>query len=220
VLTSRVATGGEDIFAFRIPDDLQEGIGRGEISLVDRARAGDERAFEALIQRHKNKAYRSIYRITRHREDTEDVLQDAILKVYTHLARFEGRSQFGTWFISIAVNQALMCLRRRRAQQSRLPMCTEETEKFLTPNLPDVRPDAEEEIKHRELAYAIRRAASRLPLQLRGAFRRRFVDEMSTEEMAEELNLTAAAVKSRIFRAKRHLRRELGKYRSSTKNGA
>jgi RNA polymerase sigma-70 factor, ECF subfamily len=216
MLAGRGASRDEDIVALRIPGELQEGIGRGEISLIERARAGDDRAFEALIQRHKEKAYISIYKITRHREDTEDALQNAILKVYTHLAGFQGRSQFGTWFIAIAINQALMCLRKRHAQQSRSLMCTEETEEFLLPNLPDKRPDAEGEIQQLELAYAIQCATRRLPQLLRVAFRKRFVDEMSTDETAEELNLSAAAVKSRILRAKLHLRRELGKYWTSS----
>jgi RNA polymerase sigma-70 factor, ECF subfamily len=95
-------------------------------------------------------------------------------------------------------------------------MCTEETEEFLLPNLPDKRPDAEGEIQQLELAYAIQCATRRLPQLLRVAFRKRFVDEMSTDETAEELNLSAAAVKSRILRAKLHLRRELGKYWTSS----
>jgi RNA polymerase sigma-70 factor, ECF subfamily len=218
MLTGRGASRDEDIVALRIPGELQERIGGGEISLVERARAGDDGAFEALIQRHKKKAYISIYQITRHREDTEDALQNAILKVYTHLAGFQGRSQFGTWFIAIAINQALMCLRRRRTQQSYTPRCAEETEELLLPNLPDGRPDAEEEIQQLELAYAIRCATRRLPKPLRVAFRKRFVDEMNTEETAEELNLSAGAVKSRVLRAKRYLRRELRKYRSSARD--
>jgi hypothetical protein len=84
MLAGRGAFRDEDIVALRIPGELQEGIGCGEISLIERARAGDDRAFEALIQRHKEKAYISIYKITRHREDTEDALQNAILNgIYT-----------------------------------------------------------------------------------------------------------------------------------------
>jgi RNA polymerase sigma-70 factor, ECF subfamily len=203
----------EDIVALRIPEELQEGIGRDEISLVERARAGEDWAFEALIQRHRKTACACIYKITRHHEDTEDALQDAILKAYTHLARFQGRSQFRSWFIAIAVNQALTCLRRRRTQLSSPLRCAEEAEELRLPDLPDERPDAEAEIQQLELAYAIRRATRRLPQPLRVAFQKRCVDEMSPEDTAEELNLSAAAVKSRILRAKHYLRRELGKYR-------
>ena len=97
-------------------------------------------------------------------------------------------------------------------------MCAEETAELLLHNLPDKRLDAEEEIQQLELAYAIRCATRRLPQALRVAFRKRFVYEMSTVETAVELKLSAAAVKSRISRAKRHWRRELGKYRSSTRD--
>jgi RNA polymerase sigma-70 factor, ECF subfamily len=97
-------------------------------------------------------------------------------------------------------------------------MCAEETKELLFINLPDERRDAEEEIQRLELAHAIRRATGRLPQALRVAFRKRFVDEISTKETAKELKLSAVAVKSRIFRAKRNMRRELGKYRSSTRD--
>jgi RNA polymerase sigma-70 factor, ECF subfamily len=220
MLASRSASRDEDIGALHIPGELQKVISRSELSLVERARAGNEQAFEALIQLYRKKAYISIYRITRHREDTEDALQDAILKVYTHLSGFQGRSQFGTWFIAIAIREALLCLRRRRTQQSRIFRRNEETKELLFINLPDERRDAEEEIQQLELAHAIRRATRRLPQPLRVVFRKRFVDEISTKETAEELKLSAVAVKSRIFRAKRYMRRELGKYRSSTRDNA
>jgi RNA polymerase sigma-70 factor, ECF subfamily len=212
MLAGHCASRNED--GLHIPATLHEMISP-EPSLVESARAGDHQAFEALIQRYRRRAYITIYKITRHREDTEDVLQDAILKVYKHLAEFQGRSQFGTWFLAIAVNQALMCLRRRHRQLGRLPTCAEETEELLS-SLPDGRPGAERETQQLELASAIRCAVGRLPKPLRVAFRKRFVDEMSTEETAEELNLSTAAVKSRISRAKRHLRRELENHRSST----
>jgi RNA polymerase sigma-70 factor, ECF subfamily len=197
--------------ALGIPSTLQEAIS-SELSLVERARSGDDQAFEALIQRYRRRAYTAVYKITRHREDTEDVLQDAILKVYTHLAGFQGKSQFGTWFVAIASNEALMCLRRRRRQERCLPRFGEEAEEWLLPNLPDNRPDAEKAIQQLEIAYAIRWATKRLTPSLRAAFRKRFFDGMSMEETAEELNVSAAAVKSRISRAKIHLRRELKRY--------
>jgi RNA polymerase sigma-70 factor, ECF subfamily len=213
---SRSASRDQDITAFRNPGPFEESINRGDSSLIELALAGDVQAFEALILRHRKRAYRSIHRITRHHEDTEDVLQDATLKVYMHLAGFEGRSQFGSWFIAIAINQALMLLRRRSMRESHSPRFAEETEESFPPDVPDNRPDAEAEIEHLELAYAIRRAARRLPHPLRVVFRKRFVDQMSTEETAEALNLSAAAVKSRVLRAKRHLRRQLGTYRGSS----
>jgi RNA polymerase sigma-70 factor, ECF subfamily len=208
----------KDVIALRTPGKLHEVITYSENALVERACTGDDQAFEALIQRHKKRAYITVYKITRHREDAEDALQDAILKVYTHLAGFQGRSHFGTWFIAIAVNQALMCLRRRRTQLRRSPWYAPETEEFLLPNLPDKRSGADKELQQRELAYAIRCATRQLPQPLRVAFRRRYVDEMSTEQTAEELKLSVAAVKSRVMRAKRHLRRDLENYRSSNRD--
>jgi RNA polymerase sigma-70 factor, ECF subfamily len=197
------------------PGDLYE-VNSRELSLVERARAGDEQAFEALIQRYRRIAYITIFKITRHHEDAEDTLQDAILNVYTHLEGFEGKSRFGTWFVAIAANQALMYLRRKRTRERCIPRLAQETEELLLPNLPDERPGAEEEMQQLELACAIRCAAGRLPQSLQATFLMRFVEELSTQQTAEELNVSPSAVKSRIARAKRRLRRELGNYLSLT----
>jgi RNA polymerase sigma-70 factor, ECF subfamily len=111
-----------------------------------------------------------------------------------------------------------MCLRRRRTHERCIPRYAQEIEELLLPNLPDGRPGAEKEIQQLELAYAIRCAARRLPQPLQAAFQKRFVEELSTQKTAENLNVTLSAVKSRISRAKRHLRRELKQYLSLTGN--
>jgi hypothetical protein len=94
--------------------------------LVERAKNGDSHAFEILIQRYDRKIFHAVLRITANREDAEDVMQETRAKAYTHLAGFEGRSRFGTWFTSIAINQALMCLRKRQRQFINLTPTTTE----------------------------------------------------------------------------------------------
>src|SRR6187401_3797572 len=84
-----------------------------EASLVDRARGGDDSAFEALVGQYQRKIYRLARNITQNDEDAEDVLQDAFLKAYTNLDKFHGDSKFYTWIVRIAVNEALMKLRKR-----------------------------------------------------------------------------------------------------------
>jgi RNA polymerase sigma-70 factor (ECF subfamily) len=88
-----------------------------ELQLVTAARAGDIPAFETLVNRYERKIFRLGMNITGSREDAEDVMQEAFLKAYQHLPEFEGNSRFYTWLVRIAVNQALMKLRKRRPNQ-------------------------------------------------------------------------------------------------------
>ena len=89
-----------------------------ETALVQLARAGDLKAFSDLIQRYEGKIFRLALHITQNREDAEDVLQEAFLKSYEHLDQFQGNSKFYTWIVRIAVNQALMKLRKRKSDRS------------------------------------------------------------------------------------------------------
>ncbi len=89
-----------------------------ESTLVAQARVGDTIAFGELVRRYQGKIFRLAQHITQNREDAEDVLQETFLKAYEHLDQFQGNSKFYTWIVRIAVNQALMKLRRRKADRS------------------------------------------------------------------------------------------------------
>ena len=88
-----------------------------EAALVAAAKAGDIGAFEDLVKRYDRNVFRIAQHITQNREDAEDVVQDAFLKAYTNLGQFQGQSKFYTWLVRIAVNEALMRLRRRRPER-------------------------------------------------------------------------------------------------------
>jgi RNA polymerase sigma-70 factor, ECF subfamily len=180
--------------------------------LVEKARKGDPSAFEMLIQQYAQKVYFSVYKITKHREDAEDVVQEAIVLAYTHMASFEGRSQFGTWFTTIAVNQALMCLRKRKRHCACIPVSGGDDREFSLPDLPDARPNAEIEVEKRELACLLGKATNRLPYRLRAVFYMRALDEMTTQEVAQALGLSVAAVKSRMLRARRYLEQRVAEH--------
>src|SRR5580698_9468605 len=89
-----------------------------ETAVVLQARKGDAKAFSELVRRYEGKIFRLAMHITQNREDAEDVLQETFLKAYEHLDQFQGNSKFYTWIVRIAVNQALMKLRRRKADRS------------------------------------------------------------------------------------------------------
>src|SRR6202050_5464103 len=89
-----------------------------ETAIVLQARGGDAAAFSELVRRYENKIFRLAMHITQNREDAEDVLQETFLKAYEHLDQFQGDSKLYTWIVRIAVNQALMKLRRRKTDRS------------------------------------------------------------------------------------------------------
>ena len=89
-----------------------------EAAIVAQARRGDAKAFSELLRRYEGKIFRLALHITQNREDAEDVLQEAFLKAYEHLDQFQGQSKFYTWIVRIAVNQALMKLRKRKSDRS------------------------------------------------------------------------------------------------------
>src|SRR5438094_7861988 len=89
-----------------------------ETAVVLQAREGDVKAFSELVRRYEGKIFRLALHITQNREDAEDVLQEAFLKAYEHLDQFQGQSKFYTWIVRIAVNQALMKLRKRKSDRS------------------------------------------------------------------------------------------------------
>jgi RNA polymerase sigma-70 factor (ECF subfamily) len=89
-----------------------------ELTLVQAAKNGDVSAFEELVRRYDRNVFRIAQHITQNREDAEDVVQDAFLKAYSNLKQFQGQSKFYTWLVRIAVNEALMKLRRRRPERT------------------------------------------------------------------------------------------------------
>jgi RNA polymerase sigma-70 factor (ECF subfamily) len=183
-----------------------------ELQLVTAARAGDIPAFETLVNRYERKIFRLGMNITGSREDAEDVMQEAFLKAYQHLPGFEGNSRFYTWLVRIAVNQALMKLRKRRPGQLSLDQEIETDEDSFFREVEDWGPSPEERFNQTELHEILNQVIGELEPPFRIVFQLRDIEELSTEETAEALNLSVPAVKSRLLRARLKLRQKLNKY--------
>jgi RNA polymerase sigma-70 factor (ECF subfamily) len=184
-----------------------------ESVLVDAARNGDVGAFEQLVRRYDRNVFRIAQRITQNREDAEDVVQDAFLKAFQNLGQFQGQSKFYTWLVRIAVNEALMRLRRRRPE--RMVSLDEEirTEEDSMPReVADWSPNPEQLYSQAELKDILSKTIQGLPLGFRTVFVLRDMEALSTEETAEALNLSIPAVKSRLLRARLQLRERLNKF--------
>jgi RNA polymerase sigma factor (sigma-70 family) len=178
-------------------------------TLVAAARAGEHLAFSELWNRHSQKIFSTIYRITRNRQDAEDALQDAFLKAFLHLKSFDGRSSFSTWLTRIAINSALMILRRKRAHPEISMEGGAEGETWQHWELADRRVNTEEHYARGERERHLKRAIHRLRPALRTIVEIQQVHDTSIKEIAEIAGISVAATKSRLLRARSMLRRSL-----------
>jgi RNA polymerase sigma-70 factor (ECF subfamily) len=192
----------------RVGEPLSE-----ELMLVQAAKGGDVSAFEELVKRYDRNVFRIAQHITQNREDAEDVVQDAFLKAYQNLGQFQGQSKFYTWLVRIAVNEALMRLRRRRPERM---VSLDEDVKTEDDSVPrevaDWSPNPEQQYSQAELKEILTRTIQGLPPSFRTVFVLRDVEGLSTEEAAEALDLSIPAVKSRLLRARLQLRERLSRY--------
>jgi RNA polymerase sigma-70 factor (ECF subfamily) len=180
--------------------------------LVAAAKAGEISAFETLVGRYEHKIFRLTQNITQNREDAEDAMQEAFLKAYEHLNEFQGNSRFYTWLVRIAVNQALMKLRKRRPNQVSLDEEVDTGEDMVPREVEDWGPSPEERYEQTELGQILSTVVGELDPGFRIVFQLRDIEELSTEETAEALGLSVPAVKSRLLRARLKLRQKLNRY--------
>jgi len=184
--------------------------GFDESGLVAQAKAGDQNAFSELVNRYERKIYRLAKNITQNDEDAEDVLQDAFLKAYTHLDNFKGDSKFYTWIVRIAVNEALMRLRKRKTDRTvPLDEPVELGEETVTREIAVWDDNPEQRYSQEEWRRILDEAVDGLKPDFRTVFVLRDIEELSTEETAETLGISIPAVKSRLLRARLALRERL-----------
>jgi len=184
--------------------------GFDESSLVAQAKAGDQAAFSELVTQYERKIYRLAKNITRNDEDAEDVLQDAFLKAYTHLDNFKGDSKFYTWIVRIAVNEALMRLRKRKTDRTvPLDEPVELGEETVAREIAVWEDNPEQRYSKEEWRTILDAAVDNLKPDFRTVFVLRDIEELSTEETAETLGISVPAVKSRLLRARLALRETL-----------
>ena len=184
-----------------------------ELPLVERARAGDAAAFSELVERYERKIYRLAKHITQNDEDAEDVLQESFLKAYSHLDSFQGDSKFYTWLVRIAVNEALMKLRKRKSDKTvSLDEPQDTGEDLVAREIAVWEDDPEKKYSREELADILSKAVDSLKPSFRTVFVLRDIEELSTEDTAQALGISIPAVKSRLLRARLQLREKLTRY--------
>lgn len=181
-----------------------------ELTLVRMAKQGDLSAFGELVKRYERRVYRTARHIVQNDEDAEDVLQEAVLKAFEHLDSFQEQSKFYTWLVRIAVNESLMKLRKRKSDRSvSLDESIETDEEPIVREIAVWDDNPEQRYSQSEMREILDEAIDSLKPIFRTVFILRDVEELSTEETAEALGLSIAAVKSRLLRARLQLREKL-----------
>ena len=178
--------------------------------LVGAAKIGHKAAFDELSRRHAKKIFHVAHRITRNREDAEDVVQESFVRAFIHLKSFDGRCQFSTWLTRIAINSALMSLRKNwRSREVPMEERIEPSEpwhhQFAAPD-PSLNP--EKRFAKHERETILRREISRLRPRMREVVEFD-LQEYSLNDTANALGISPAAAKGRLFHARRMLRRAM-----------
>jgi RNA polymerase sigma-70 factor, ECF subfamily len=190
----------------------------GERTLVVAARNGDEQAFETLFKRYQRKTFAVVLLYTRVVEDAEDIVQQNFYKAFAHLCQFQGQSSFSTWLTRIAINEALMFLRRiRLTREVSIDSIGDAAGSPAILEKLDSNPNPENRCSQLEEVRILSKAVRNLRPRLRTAIVLRELRELSTSETACCMGLSVAAVKARIFHGKRELRQELASYLKSTR---
>jgi RNA polymerase sigma-70 factor (ECF subfamily) len=179
-----------------------------EKRLVAAAKYGESVAFDVLCERLTPRILRSLLRITKNREDAEDALQDAFLSAFVHIAEFDGRSAFSTWLTRIAINSALMVLRKKRT--SREISLDGSADSDTTPStweMPDHAPNPEKRYAQHERENILRSAISTLRPAVRKVIELQQLQEHSMKETAAIIGISVPAAKARLFHGKVALRK-------------
>ena len=178
----------------------------GEIA--ERVVGGDRACFEILMRRHNQRIYRAVRSVLRDERDVEDVMQQAYVNAFVHLRQFERRSQFSTWMTRIALNEAFA--RRKKSQAAAGDGAVhEEQSGELMNSIPSPAPDPERQAYAGELTRALEQAVDALPEMYRTVFMLRDIEEMSTTDTANALEISEENVKVRLHRARALLRKSL-----------
>jgi RNA polymerase sigma-70 factor (ECF subfamily) len=186
---------------------VNDGETRTDLDLVHAAQNGNLDAFEQLVERYDRMLLRVAENITHNREDSQDVVQEALLKAFQHLGEFQERSQFSTWLIRITVNQALMKLRKRRAgKEISMDEDFQAHGDMLPREVADWAPDPEARYRASELRDILINALQQLRPIFRTVFVLRDIEEHSIEQTGDILGLSSSAVKARLWRARLQLR--------------
>src|SRR5438309_5162892 len=164
---------------------------------------GDVNTLEELVTKYDRRLFRIAYGVTHNREDAQDVVQEAFLKAYQHLAQFRGASQLSTWLIRITVNEALTKLRKRRTAREISIDADFEADSDMPPlEVVDWAPNPEQAYRASELREILTGILDQLEPVSRTVFLLRDIEGLTTDQTAAAMNMSISAVKARLWRVR------------------
>jgi RNA polymerase sigma-70 factor (ECF subfamily) len=179
---------------------------KSEAALIGLARSGNAEAFSELSTRHNMQVYRVSLKMLKNREDAEDNLQNTMFKAFRRIKQFNRESQFSTWLVRIAINEALMFLRSKRNRRIQDTTLITEDGEVLRLDVADPSTNPEREYMNKELASKV---LKELSPPLKAIFLLHKIEGWTNNEMAEKFGLPSQRVKHRVFRARTILRKKL-----------
>jgi RNA polymerase sigma-70 factor, ECF subfamily len=175
-------------------------------TLIAATKNGESQAFEFLVKRYEARTFSVAFRITRNREDAQDVVQQSFCKAFVHLDSFQEKSSFSTWLTRIVINEGLMCLRRNRSRKEiSLDDGKSEPEELFPVKIVDRGKNPAEIYEQRENEHILCEAMNQLSAEFRTAVRLQ-LEERTVRETAEILGLGIGTLKARLFRGRQKLR--------------
>ena len=201
------------------PQGLMAPSTPSEAFSLESLRGGDRAEFSRLVDVFSGRLYRLALKMLNHPQDAEDVLQETFIKAFRHIKNFDGRSSISTWLYRIATNEALMHLRRKNPEMVSIdePDASGEDQEAL--QIVDFCCLPERELLNEEARQYLDQAVARLPANLRAVFLLRDIEGLSTQEAADVLGLSETALKTRLSRARLHLRQYLSAYYADKMDG-
>ena len=180
-----------------------------EARLIEKALAGDDKAFAEILKRYRLPLYHLIFKMVHNKEEAEDLVQEAFIKAFRALGSFNEEYAFSTWLYKIAVNNCIDYLRKKRLQTFSYDKPMDMKDGTLRREYADYEPTPDNQLLSAEKSKFINQAIDELPPKYRTVIVLRHREEYSYEDIAEKLHLPLGTVKARIFRAREMLKRKL-----------
>lgn len=179
-----------------------------DLEIIKKILNGEVALFELLVRRYNSFLYKTGRSYNYNHEDTQDLMQDTFIDVYTNLSKFENRSSFKTWIIRIMLNN---CYRKKQKFSFKNEIANEINDKSMPMFSNQDHTDINKTVVNRELSFVIENALAQVPLDYRMVFSLREINGLNVLETSEALNISEANVKVRLNRAKTMLRKEIEK---------
>jgi RNA polymerase sigma-70 factor (ECF subfamily) len=177
--------------------------------LINLAKEGDQRSFEALLNKYRNLVYHVMFKMVGNSQEAEDLTQEAFIKAFRALSSFNEEFAFSTWLMKIATNNCIDYLRKKKLRVFSIDEPVKYKDEELQFEIPDHDPSPERQLLEEERSKFINNAIESLPPRYRHVILLRHKEEKSYEEIAEILDLPLGTVKARIFRAREMLNKKM-----------